>query len=123
MDIVGFKAVSKGWPDSALIFRVTGIDAYQFHAYACSVDPQNRRLVLAKIDKAQMSILKASPNNSIPTGNTFRIQVMAQGDKLNCKVVGGPSINHADSTYPTGTMGFATFRTHSCFHYLLVMKI
>ena len=123
VDIVGVQPVSSGWPDSALIFRVTGVAAYQFFAYACSIDAQSKRLVLAKVHKAKMEILKASAKNSMPSGSTFRIQVMAQGDKLTCKVVGGPTIKITDGTHATGTAGFATYRTHTCFHYLLVIKI
>lgn len=124
LDIAGYKPETPpdGWPDAALIFRVQSVGSYQFFAYACSVDPQSRRLLLAKVAKSSMDILKATPKGSIPAGNTFRVQVQAQADKLTCKIVGGPSLQLTDSTYLGGTVGFATYRTHTCYHYLVVMK-
>ncbi len=124
LDILGYKPEQPpdGWPDSALIFRVQSVGPYQFHAYACSVDAQSRRLLLAKVTKSSMKILKATPSGSIPAGNTFRVQVQAKADKLTCKIVGGPSIQLTDSSYPGGTVGYATYRTHTCYHYVVVMK-
>jgi len=124
VDIAGFKPLSYGgWPDVALAFRVNGLGSYDFDAYACSIDPQNKRLLLIRLKNSSGSVLKASAGGSLPAGTSFRIQVIAKGDKLYCRVVNGPAMSTTDATYPTGTVGFATYRAQACFHYLLVVKI
>ena len=121
--VVKFKTLSgMDWPDAALIFRVSGIGSKAFYSYACTVDPQHRRVMLVEIDKAEMTELKSSADGSLPAGDTFRIQARVVGSKISCAVVGGPKVELTHTKWPTGSVGFATFRTHSCFHYLMVLK-
>jgi hypothetical protein len=118
MIITAFTLTWGGWSSDShagIDFRFTGGSGYQ-----CRVHFNQRELQLVSGSwLAWSSIAKGAAANP---ASTFRLTVRAVGNKLDCNLDGQPAaVTATDSTFKSGSVGFAAREANPCFHYLIVV--
>jgi hypothetical protein len=94
------------------------------YGWMCTVDPQNDRLVIIFYSNGSYENAIAGSTNMLIDTADHHLRAKVQTDTLTCHHVGsGEEISTPIDFSSNATVGFYSYKTDVCFHYLLVTAL